>query len=811
MKKSNIFIFAMYMCTMPPVAFGATYSRAIPTALAVPDATQKQNAHVSRAATNRANTVAQKSQSVRTRTAQTSKTTPRAAQSQRSIVARSGTDTKSFMDTMRDKQSLVDTCQMQYNECMDNFCNVLDDNQGRCTCSNNIKNYAKTQEALTAATQSLQDVAQKIQYIGLSATEIETLFKQTEAEAAMQGTQDSSQIKSDLDKIKNLIIDVKPGTASYATSGSVDLSGLLDLSIDSSGFDLSALFASNDTTSVSNQRGAQLYKTAAARCRANVLNKCGLVDADKTVVINSYDVAIDKDCLTYERALTDSNKQMSNTVRNTQTVLQKARLLAAQQKNTYDLSGCVGALDACMQSEFVCGDDYVECLDPSGKYIVDGKIVVGSAANQDALLASAWGGETNLTTFINNTLAKDKSAFRLAPKNISQFLQNKIGYHEDSTGRNTGLCISVLNQCQDFTYKDKKYDFQNVVIKEYLARVLPIIKTKQTNILTESASSCIDEVKTCLNNTAVNGQITVRTQSACTSTINTCRALIDDADSTLTNAQWIHEKLNIDVVDVVQCLNYGAYRLNNECVPCPADKYCATGSNDAVDWVACTDGLILDKTNNTCSTLDTIKAEDIARCNAIPGGRVSYTGALCAVWGVSDIDALDAQAEQYGWPKYSSFGPGADPESDYTAKTIDSLTQLYVLRWAYLDTLTLCKSRGGTLDITVGKHHNNAHIYCTITVPAGQMTEEECNAFLNAWPMSSGPHISGGLSNSLTVNGVVKEQQCRYMPAGLYYTGSDLPGQCFPKMIVDPDSDTGNCVCEPGLKQYFNTCVAEDT
>ena len=157
---------------------------------------------------------------------------------------------------------ITDFCKAQYTECMDNFCNVLDDNQGRCSCSKNIKNYAKTEEALKEATTSLQDVAQKIQYIGLTKDEINTLFDQTEAEQAMQGNSDSSQIKNDLDKIKNMIVDVKSGTASSSeTAGiSMDLSGLLDFSIDNTGFDLGSLFGTNttNTNSISNQRGEEL-------------------------------------------------------------------------------------------------------------------------------------------------------------------------------------------------------------------------------------------------------------------------------------------------------------------------------------------------------------------------------------------------------------------------------------------------------------------------------------------------------------------------------------------------------------------------
>ena len=243
-------------------------------------------------------------------------------------------DAASSMDELA---QLTDFCKAQYTSCMDNFCNVLDDNQGRCSCSKNIKNYAKTEAALKEATEALKDVAQQIQYIGLTSDEVETLFSQTEAELTMQSASDNSQIKNDLDKIKNLIVDVKSGTASSATDTglSFDLSGLLDFSIDSTGFDLSALFGGNqtNTNSISNQRGEQLYKTAATRCKAAVLTDCQKQGVDISVIANSYDLEIDKQCIAYERQLTDTNEEMTQTVRNAKSVLQRARLMVAQNKN----------------------------------------------------------------------------------------------------------------------------------------------------------------------------------------------------------------------------------------------------------------------------------------------------------------------------------------------------------------------------------------------------------------------------------------------------------------------------------------------
>lgn len=492
---------------------------------------------------------------------------------------------------------LTDYCKAQYANCMDNYCNVLDDNQGRCSCSANLKNYAKSEATLKQVTEELQEVAQKIRYIGLNSRDVETLFTQTEAELKMQSTNDNSQMKNDLDKIRNMIVDVQSGSATTSASSdlSFDLSGLLDFNIDSTGFDLTSFlggFNTSNTSSIKNQRGEQLYKTAAARCKSSVLNSCVAQGVDAAIITNSYDLEIDKQCIAYERSLNDSNEQMAATVRNAKFVLQNARLLVANQKNEYsDMRQCVTALDACMQDDFVCGSDYEKCLDPTGRYIVNGELVVGSQPGQaidpntslDSAADSnvckvnlyrtwdfgssscsgnyaqgqnqgnAWGtgSDDTLAKYIDATVTT--TAAQGGSVNMSQYLQNKIGYVDNSTGINYGMCVSVLNKCQNYTYTgagtNTKYNPTNDVIKQYLARVLVQIKSKQDEILNDYAQNCITDVTSCLNqnnypiSTAANNVQQRVAINACRNTVITCMSVTGYSTENPTPAQmanWVY-------------------------------------------------------------------------------------------------------------------------------------------------------------------------------------------------------------------------------------------------------------------------------
>ena len=454
---------------------------------------------------------------------------------------------------MDELAQLTDYCKAQYVACMDNFCNVLDDNQGRCSCSKNVQNYAKTEQALKAATEELQDVAQKIQYIGLTGDEITTLFTETEAEEEMRGKTDTSQIKMNLDKVRDMIIDVRTGNATGVSDSalSFDLSNLLDFTISSTGFDLSGLFGTigTNTSSISNQRGETLYKTGASRCKASVLNTCAAQGVDISIITNAYDLEIDKQCIAYERNLSDANDQMTATVRNAKTVLQKARLMVAQQRNQYDLRGCVSALDSCMQDDYVCGADYENCLDPTGKYIVNGAVVPGSLPGKpltDAATAPgmfktglyntwvagdtyAWDydGKTSgdLSDFINETLTS--TPITKTDTNMSKFLQYKIGYHDNKDGKNYGMCMSVLNKCQNYTYDNKRnYKPNNNVISEYLYRTMIQIKASQDEILANYAENCIADVTSCLNSNGYDGATNKNIPvNACKSVIATCMSV----------------------------------------------------------------------------------------------------------------------------------------------------------------------------------------------------------------------------------------------------------------------------------------------
>ena len=488
-------------------------------------------------------------------------------------------DVTSTADNLTAITELTDYCKAQYAACMDNYCNVLDDNQGRCSCSKNLKNYEKTEAALTQATEAFQEAVQKIRYIGLTGPQIEALFAETEAEISMKSNSDSSRLKNSLDAIKKKIVDVSTSSSSAydVTNGlSLDLNGLLNADF-TSGFDLNSFLNINgsNTSSVSNQRGETLYKTAQNRCKTMVLNSCVNQGIDANVITNSYDLEIDKQCMAYERSLNEANTEMRNNVTNATNILQQARLLLAQNRNSYDLRGCVAAIDSCMQDDYVCGSDYELCLDPTGKYLANGEIVKGgtpgvsggqnvnpkelSSDNMEKWTSggsggmynlyatwnyddnkNAWGVGTteNLGEYIDEAITEWGKVYNTSKNadktgNMAIYLLQKIGYI-DKDDKVHGMCASVMKQCQDYAFdvkkNNKKYKYDNEVVRQYLNNTLASIKVKQDAIIADYAEGCRADVESCLSTNGYDESNTDSTASktavnACASEITTCMSV----------------------------------------------------------------------------------------------------------------------------------------------------------------------------------------------------------------------------------------------------------------------------------------------
>lgn len=416
-------------------------------------------------------------------------------------------------DILEKTSDLNNTCQQQYNECMDQYCSVVDTNQKRCSCSANLDRYVKAQKAVQDANTELNDVAQRIRYIGLSADEIRAIMSATEAELELDKTKDNTQTRSLLDDIADMIKD----PSSTATNDSNNnMSSLLDMEFDFSS-DSSNLFGldifNTSSNDISSKRGTALYNEAKKRCKT-VLNRCKDAGGTESQISGNYELAIDKDCMAYEQGLEKLNQTLLNNVRSANLMLQKARLAVLQNKNEYDAKDCVAALDKCMLDDMVCGEDYLKCLDPTKRYIDEnGNVVLGrNIANITNFMTNY--NNTNITTeFIKNS-SNDTTCANHDGGCIVNYLMQKIGTGQSV--KDGGLCRPVLDKCQYYTYdknaKKTTYKPYNDIVVNYVKRAMVNIKAAQSRIVSNYASTCMSEVEACYNQQ--NTQITSWTTTA---------------------------------------------------------------------------------------------------------------------------------------------------------------------------------------------------------------------------------------------------------------------------------------------------------
>ena len=560
-------------------------------------------------------------------------------------------------EQLEQKSALNKSCQEQYNDCMDQFCSVIDANQKRCSCSANLAKYVEVENAVKEANTKLNEIAQNIRYVGLSADKITAIMSATEAEEAMTGITDTTENRNLLSQIERMIKDPKTtSSSSYA----VDSYGLLDIDLDFSSEDLSDMFSldflSGSNNSFSNLRGGELYKAAKRRCET-VIKQCKDVGATAEQITGNYDLAIDKDCIAYEQGLTKMNETLVSNVRSATRMLQKARLAVLQNQNTYDAIGCIGALETCMKDDMVCGEDYTKCLDPTKKYINEnGDVVLGMNINNiqkfmsgysNATINSTTLGQAYTTTISDGECADNSNDGRC----VMKYLLTKIGTQKDATAE--GLCRPVLDKCRAYTYDDHgTYKPYNDIVVNYIQRAMVNIKAAQYQIVSDYASTCLNDIASCYNNqvsqinswsaTAASSSVYNIMRGACRNVALTCGYAVFSADGDScpkTDTSSAQTKCIESISEIfyqsLLCPDNSIYMMAHSSVISP--------NNTHRGWVntmcKCSEGFVtfngacLPKCDNGGTYLSTGVCSEAASCSVMPNAHEVTTGETAEFWG----------------------------------------------------------------------------------------------------------------------------------------------------------------------------------
>ncbi len=498
------------------------------------------------------------------------------------------------------------SCQEQYNECMDQFCAVIDANQKRCSCSGNLSKYTKVENAVKDANTQLNDVAQRIRYVGLSADEIRAIMNETEAEEELSGSVDTSENRSMLEEIEELI---KDPTSSPSYSGDTSFGLDMDLSFSSDTTDIFNLdFLNTSGNSFSNLRGTELYNAAKNRCKT-IITQCKEVGATSQQITGNYDLAIDKDCIAYEQGLHKMNDTLLSNVRSANLMLQKARLAVLQHQNQYDAKGCIGALDNCMRDDMVCGDDYFKCLDPTKRYIDEnGEVVLGAKITDITNFMTNYNNAMIDKGFLDKSYAMSvtvdncKVAATDATKAgnngacIVKYLLQKIGTGQKVTDE--GLCRAVLEKCQMYTYDDKDvYQKYNDIVVNYIQRAMVNIRAAQYQIIADYSASCMQDIAACYNQqvTQVNAWTN---QASINSILRVMRGACRNVALTCAYAVFAEDTTSCPTSNTATCIE-SISEMFYQSLLCPDNSEYVTGDNNTVSAPDTEKGMV----NSNCQCL----------------------------------------------------------------------------------------------------------------------------------------------------------------------------------------------------------------
>lgn len=290
--------------------------------------------------------------------------TPRTKQIKNNVVPRAASDNAFSMSETRTGAE-YEQCKNTYFECMDQFCQLKNDDYRRCSCNDRVFQLSESRKTLTNAGEQLTIFTENLDVVGMTAGEATSMRNASAGENAL--TNDTSASKALLQAIMNSI----RGTDSNVSGRYSDLNSI------NISFDTTNTFGSTDSGQlIATYNGAALYSAVYPQCRNAVRNDCNTASLQRAVT--AYLMAIEQDCNTVQTAIETTQKNLKSAIREGSAMLDLARIENRKKHNSSDITTCINDIEAAILSEEVCGANYHKCLD-NGEFIdiATGKPIIG--------------------------------------------------------------------------------------------------------------------------------------------------------------------------------------------------------------------------------------------------------------------------------------------------------------------------------------------------------------------------------------------------------------------------------------------------
>lgn len=354
-------------------------------------------------------------------------------------------------------------CKTAFFTCMDQFCQLKNDNFRRCSCSDRVYDFQDITETYQEVSERLTEFSENLDVVGMTRAQAKAMKTASEGEDAL------AEDKSASKQLLQAIMDSISGSGKKASVGGkyqqlnmVDVSG-----------DMSNAFGSDDSGQlIASYNGATLYKAVFPSCRAAVAEDCNSASLQRA--INAYLMAVEQDCNTVASALKSKAKTLKNATHESSALLDLARVENRQKHNSDDFATCLTNVETAVKSDQVCSADYHKCLD-YGQFI---DVTTGAPLTGVADFYKL----SELLTFPQKQNLKDQQLSKVsANRKFVQFFENKT----------KKFASDALDACTDIA---------DEVWQQYLDRALLDIYYAQKDKVKTIQDSCINVVKACYDN-----------------------------------------------------------------------------------------------------------------------------------------------------------------------------------------------------------------------------------------------------------------------------------------------------------------------
>lgn len=377
------------------------------------------------------------------------------------VVSRAAIDSVSEIMSGTITGAEYEQCKSAYFTCMDQFCELKNDDYRRCSCSNRVFDLDEVRDVMQDASDQLTVFTENLDVVGMTAEQATAMKTASEGENAL--TSDTSASKQLLQAIMNSIRgeDATVG-GKYSDLNSITLS-----------FDTVNAFGTADAGQIiATYNGQNLYNAVYPQCRDAVRADC--TDAQLQRAITAYLMAIEQDCNAVETAIENRQKDIKSAIRESSAMLDLARVENRQNHNSSDMATCLTNVENAILSEEVCGAGYHKCLD-NGEFI-------------DVSTGAPIAGVENFYELGN--LLKFATGVDAADQKLSKISSNRT-FVDNFEKRVKKFAEPALDKCVEIA---------DDVWAEYLDKAMLDIYYAQQSKVAEIKQGCFDFVSACYMN-----------------------------------------------------------------------------------------------------------------------------------------------------------------------------------------------------------------------------------------------------------------------------------------------------------------------